>query len=230
MPNRVLKDSIKRSPQIDSLTWFEEVVFYRLIITADDYGRYYGNPIVLRNDLFPTKESITKKSIEDALRKLEAQQLIIRYEVDGTPYVALTTWKKHQRVRDSIEKFPSPQVAATCGDLPQNPAVIQIQSKSKSESLSIQQLQQSAHEGAREDAPTKHEVTMYFVSIVRDVGQAMNEANKFYAYNALRNWECLPDWKATADLWCARIPDHLPQDVGEDTDDAAFFVALTKTE
>ena len=37
MPNRVIKDSIKRSPQIDSLTWFEEVVFFHMILTADDY-------------------------------------------------------------------------------------------------------------------------------------------------------------------------------------------------
>ena len=109
MPNRFIKESIKRSPQIDALTWFEEVIFYRLIVTADDYGRYYGDPILLRNDLFPTKESITKKSIEDALKKLAAQGLIIVYEaVDGRRYVALTTWKEHQTVRAAKSKFPSP--------------------------------------------------------------------------------------------------------------------------
>ena len=113
MPNRVIKESIKRSPQIDSLTWFEEVVFYRLMVTVDDYGRYYGNPIILRNDLFPTKDSITKKSMDDALRKLESCGLLVRYTVDGTQYVQLTTWSKHQRVRDSVEKYPSPQLAAT---------------------------------------------------------------------------------------------------------------------
>lgn len=113
MPNRFIKESIKRSPQIDKLTWFEEVVFYRLIVTADDYGRYYGNPIVLRNDLFPTKESITKKSIEDALRRLAAQGLIIVYEADGEQYVALTTWKDHQSTRAAHSKFPDPS-ASNC--------------------------------------------------------------------------------------------------------------------
>ena len=108
MPNRFLKESIKRSPQIDSLTWFEEVVFYRLIVTVDDYGRYYGNSVILRNDLFPTKESITKKSIEDALRKLSAQGLVTQYVVDGEQYLALPSWEKHQTRRATKSRFPDP--------------------------------------------------------------------------------------------------------------------------
>ena len=69
MPNRVIKESIKRSPQIDALTWFEEVVFYRLMVTADDYGCMDARPVLLKNELFPTKENITKKSIEDAVNE-----------------------------------------------------------------------------------------------------------------------------------------------------------------
>ena len=47
MPNRIIKESIKRSPKIDSLSWFDEVVFYRMIVTADDYGRLDGRPLRL---------------------------------------------------------------------------------------------------------------------------------------------------------------------------------------
>ena len=109
MPNRFLKESIKRSPQIDKLSWFEEVLFYRLIVTADDYGRYYANPVILRNDLFPTKDSITKKSIEDALAKLSAVNLLTIYEVDGEKFLSLTTWREHQTVRAVKSKFPTPE-------------------------------------------------------------------------------------------------------------------------
>ena len=42
MPNRILKESICRSEEIDSLSWFEEVLFYRLIVICDDFGRYDG--------------------------------------------------------------------------------------------------------------------------------------------------------------------------------------------
>lgn len=108
MPNRVIKESIKRSPQIDSLTWFEEVVFYRLIVTADDYGCLDGRITLLKNELFPTKDTITKKSIEDAIQKLASVGLLRLYEVSGMPYIALPTWERHQRIRNKYRKYPPP--------------------------------------------------------------------------------------------------------------------------
>ena len=44
---------------------------------------------------------------------------------------------------------------------------------------------------------------MYFKD--KDVDGASNESAAFYAYNAKRGWDCLPDWKLAADLWVARI-------------------------
>lgn len=110
MPNRIIKESIKRSPEIDRLSWFEEVVFYRLIVTADDYGRLDGRPVVLKNDLFPTKETITKKAIEDAIEKLVSVGLLIPY-VDAEsdmPYLAFKKWEKHQTIRNKYSRYPAP--------------------------------------------------------------------------------------------------------------------------
>ena len=144
MPNRVIKESIKRSPQIDALTWFEEVVFYRLMVTADDYGCMDARPILLKNELFPTKENITKKSIEDAIRKLVSVGLLYKYEANGMPYVFFPTWEKHQRIRNKHRKYPHPpddigltanccQMTADC--LPESESnPIRIQSESESES------------------------------------------------------------------------------------------------
>lgn len=112
MPNRVIKESIKRSPQIDSLTWFEEVVFYRLIVTADDYGCMDGRPVLVKNELFPTRENVTRKSVEDAIAKLVAVGLLYQYEVDGRPYLAFPTWEKHQRIRNKYRRFPEPPECA----------------------------------------------------------------------------------------------------------------------
>ena len=57
-----------------------------------------------------------------------------------------------------------------------------------------------------EAAPSLTEVYFYFKSICDE--DAVSEADKFHAYNAKRGWDCLPDWKATADLWIARIGDR----------------------
>jgi len=107
MPNRVIKDSIKRSSEIDSLTWFQEVCFYRLMVTADDYGYYYANPVILKSDLFPLKEDVTKASIAEALKRMEEANLIELFENDGKQYLHIKTWDKHQRIRNKTSHFPS---------------------------------------------------------------------------------------------------------------------------
>ena len=107
MPNRILKETIKRSPEIDSLSWFEEVVFYRLIVTADDYGCLDGRDVVLKNDLFPTKDNVTRKAIVDAISKLASVGLVCRYTANDRPYLCLPTWKLHQRLRNSCGESES---------------------------------------------------------------------------------------------------------------------------
>lgn len=128
MPKRMLEESIKTSAKIDSLSWFEEVFFYRLIVSADDKGRCDGRPVVLKN-LLPTKENVTKKAVEEAIAKLVSVGLLYRYTVSGMPYLLFPTWEKHQRLRDSKGTYPEPpddialrQSAATCGNPPQNAA------------------------------------------------------------------------------------------------------------
>jgi predicted phage replisome organizer len=54
-----------------------------------------------------------------------------------------------------------------------------------------------------DDAPTLSAVYLYFSELLED--GALKEAEKFHAYNANKGWTCLPNWKATADLWIARI-------------------------
>lgn len=113
MPNRMLKESVKRSDQIDQLSWFEEVVFYRLILTADDFGCMDGRIVLLKNELFPMKDNVTKKAVEDAISKLASVGLLCRYTVSGKPYLFFPTWEKHQRLRNKHRKFPNPADADT---------------------------------------------------------------------------------------------------------------------
>lgn len=111
MPNRIIKESICRSDSIDSLSWFEEVLFYRLIVVCDDYGRFDGRPAVVKGSCFPLKDDITKKQIADALEKLSTVGLVRGYEVHGKSFLQLTAWEKHQQIRAKSSKYPSPETA-----------------------------------------------------------------------------------------------------------------------
>lgn len=105
MPNRILKESICRSEEIDSLSWFEEVLFYRLIVICDDFGRYDGRAKIIKGSCFPLK-SITEKDIDKALGRLSAVGLVRVYETQGRPYLQLVTWADHQRIRNQKSKYP----------------------------------------------------------------------------------------------------------------------------
>lgn len=132
MPNRIIKESICRSDSVNALSWFEEVLFYRLIVNCDDYGRFDARPAIIKGSLFPLK-TVTNKQIENALNKLSTVGIVYLYEVDGKPYLQFVTWGKHQRIRNVKEKYPAPndklpQVAASCREL--RPESNPIQSES----------------------------------------------------------------------------------------------------
>ena len=107
MPNRILKESIRTSDSINALSYFEEVLFYRLIVSCDDYGRFDGRTAIIKGTCFPLKD-VTNKNIEDALDKLASAGLVFYYEVDGKPYLQLSTWQSHQNIRAKKSKYPNP--------------------------------------------------------------------------------------------------------------------------
>lgn len=141
MPNRILKESICVSDSIDGLTWFEEVLFYRLIVSCDDYGRFDGRPAIIKNRLFPLKENLTLKTVSVAINKLASAGLVALYEFEGKPFLYLPTWNEHQSVRAKRSKYPAPEdgVKASeiiCKQMQADVPVIQSNTKSESESES----------------------------------------------------------------------------------------------
>lgn len=111
MGNRILKDTILTDLSLSRLSWFEQVMFDHLIVTADDYGICPAEPVLLAHMLFPRSESVTVRMIRDALEHLKRENLILRYAVKGEEYLKLVSWEKHQRMRESKHKHPTPDDA-----------------------------------------------------------------------------------------------------------------------
>lgn len=130
MPNRILRDWTD-SEAVNSLSWQAECLFIRLIMKADDYGCFHGNPKLLKSLLFPLKDGLRDSDITRWLTELSASGMIRTYTADGgKPFVEIRNYG--QRPRDSRRKFPapppendngSPQVAASRRELPQVAAV-----------------------------------------------------------------------------------------------------------
>lgn len=111
MPKRFLDEGVCISETIAKLSWFEEVLFYRLITKCDDFGRFWGDAELLRCFLFPRKPSVTCKQIEDAVVKLTTVRLLDRYIANGKAIVQLCSWNKFQSPRATKSKFPGPEEA-----------------------------------------------------------------------------------------------------------------------
>ena len=108
MPTRFVKESCRSSKNLDRISDFEERLFWRLITTADDYGRFLACPELVRAACFPYK-SMAPVKIKDALLSLQANHLITLYSGADREYGVFNTWEKHQgKPRAKMSKFPSP--------------------------------------------------------------------------------------------------------------------------
>lgn len=124
MPNRIIKESICTSDTIDLLTAEEERFFYRLIVQADDFGRFDGRAPVVLAGTFPLRShEIHIDLVEAWLQRLAEVDLIRFYHVGGRRYLYFTTWDKHQQRRAKYSKFPEPPsdvVAMKSSDITRN--------------------------------------------------------------------------------------------------------------
>jgi len=118
MPSRVIREGITTSEPMAAVSFEAECLFFRLMLVADDFGAFDGRPIIVRAKAMPLRD-VTAAQIDEWLRELAEQSLIVRYESEGKPYVAIPKFK--QRTRANSAKYPLPEHWQTVdGQLPDN--------------------------------------------------------------------------------------------------------------
>jgi len=105
MPTRYLKPGIRDSESIEKLTHIAETLYYRLLVTVDDFGRYDARPAMVKAACFPIKDSINATKTEGLLEELAKHGLIQIYKVEDKPYLQMTKWDNVPRAKES--KYPA---------------------------------------------------------------------------------------------------------------------------
>lgn len=105
MPNRILRDWTD-SQNVDSISFEAEVFFVRLIMKVDDYGRFYGDPKMLKSYLFPLKDGVRRTDISRWIAECETAGLILSYQNGQKSFLEIQ--KFNQRLRAEKSKFPPP--------------------------------------------------------------------------------------------------------------------------
>ncbi len=109
MPSRIIKESITTSESLYSVSADAERLFWRLVVKADDYGLYYGNPRILSSMCFPLDPPKDQKIVA-WLNELVGAGMVGTYtdQEGGKQYLKLLSWDKHQQTRAKKSKFPLP--------------------------------------------------------------------------------------------------------------------------
>lgn len=240
MPNRIIKESICTSDSLSQLSWFEQAVFFRLIVLADDFGIFDARPAIIRGRAFPL-HSVTDKQIDDALSKLETVDMIYLYTVGGKPYLQLKTWGEHQQIRATKSKYPNPEnadlqpIATNCNQLqsfdsncPRNPIQSNPNPTRKSD--------------GRFTPPTLDEVKNY----CSEQGYSIKPEHFINYYDA-NGWMIgknkMKDWRAAVRNWASRdsssvnnknkasqVSQHPATPTQEETDRLKQYLANMKEE
>lgn len=201
MPNRIIKESICTSESIGCLSWFEEVLFYRIIVACDDFGRYDGRPVIIKNKLFPLREKLSARQVADGLTKLASVGLICLYEADGKQYLYIPTWLEHQSKRAKSSKFPDPPTNA--GGCMQMHA-----EENQSEKMSPYSNSYSNSYSYSRDASASRRFTPPSVEDVRAYCQERKntvDPQKFVDHYTSNGWKVgknpMKDWRASVRTW-----------------------------
>lgn len=105
MPTRYLKPGVRDSEAIEALSSHAEILYYRLVVTVDDFGRYDARPAMVKAACFPIRDAMTSSKVDLLLKELSENDLIIVYEVDGKPYLQMCKWDNVPRAKES--KYPA---------------------------------------------------------------------------------------------------------------------------
>lgn len=104
---RTIKPEFPQSESIGRIGREARLLFVQLWTICDDYGRTRAAPRFLAGQLYPYDDDATKL-LPKWLAELEREGLIQLYRVEGSAYLAVTGWAKHQRVDNAGKEMVPP--------------------------------------------------------------------------------------------------------------------------
>lgn len=223
---RTIKPEFPQSESVGRLSREGRLLFVLLLTGADDFGRLRAAPVLVARQLYPYDDD-APGLVPAWLDELEQHGFIYRYEVDGSRYLEICGWAKHQRVdnagKSSIpapsEEFrrEPPRTAATRGDSPLDLGPVPRTSKPTEDlgpKIAPSRKREAAVTLPAEWAPSESE-TKFALEMGLTPDEAAREAIKFRAYwvngkgGGTRRKPT--GWASTWQNWISRTAENLPR-------------------
>ncbi len=116
MPNRIIKESIWTSANLNLLSPLAERYFYRLLPLPDDFGCCELTPLVVKGRIFPLRTEVRVSDIEKWNSELEKNGLVRFWSEHDRLFGVFVSWEKHQRIRSLHQRRTPipPPIDNTC--------------------------------------------------------------------------------------------------------------------
>lgn len=105
MPNRILREAFLTSEKVNAVFGPAESFFVRLMLVADDFGRFYAHPNIIRAKCYPLRDDVKTSDVKAWLIACAQAGLIKLYVVESRQYLEIQQFQ--QRTRTAVSKFPS---------------------------------------------------------------------------------------------------------------------------
>jgi len=100
--NRMIKPEFWSSEDILELPLDARLLYIGLWSFADDSGILPYKPITIKCQVFPADMIDCKPMLEELLKS----GLLVKYSVDGSEYIQIESWLKHQTIRHPSYRYP----------------------------------------------------------------------------------------------------------------------------
>lgn len=108
---RTIKPDSALSETLESVSVTAALLFARLPCFADDEGRMRYSPALVKAQIFPLRDEISRDDCGKAIEELASAKLVHVYTVEGTKYLSICGFKEHQKVnRPQPSQLPAPPV------------------------------------------------------------------------------------------------------------------------
>lgn len=136
MPSRMVREGLLDSDPLRAAGELAEVLFTRLMLVADDYGRFDGRVTVICRRCWPLGGP-SESDVEGRLSALVREGLVSLYQVGGKPFICIPKFNQRLRLKNP-SKFPDPREIPSpdgrlSGECPSDGGQMMAEVKAKSE-------------------------------------------------------------------------------------------------
>lgn len=181
---------------------FTRVTWMLLTLIVDSAGRGIDSPAWIRSKMYPLREDVTLKDIEEAQNWYANRGMIARYEADGKRYFEIINFTKYQLHLEREAKSNLPANPS----LKSNSGVTQEKEKSNANAYAYESVYESESESAYAYESVKGENEKFFDG--NELNKAFTEAAQITPYN-------LPRWLKSLESLQKKgtIPDDITEAV-----------------